>query len=136
MDRHTGADAHGPISAHVMYPTACPKLRSCDRHTLPGVQVLGLVEEMLLFVGLFAVVEPRNQDVLLWGKSPTAVHKLRMLFQLLPQEADLAVSLKCTLLSVCSTNHRVCEVQLAHDLALCLACTPAPGAGPPGTCLQ
>lgn len=68
------------------------------------------MKEVLLFVGLFAVSEPRNQGVLLWGKTPTAVHKLCLLSQSLQHDLQMAGSLDCTLLAVCASNHRVCEV--------------------------
>lgn len=75
-------------------------------------QVTGLMKEVLLFVGLFAVSEPRNQSVLLWGKTPTAVHKLCLLSQSLQDDFQMADSLDCTLLAVCASNHRVCEVSV------------------------
>lgn len=76
------------------------------------VQVKALMNEVLLFVGLFAVAEPRNQDILLWGKSPTAVHKLCLLSDRLQDVSHLTRSLNCTLLAVCASNYRVCEVGL------------------------
>ncbi len=81
------------------------------------VQVTGLMNEILLFVGLFAVLEPCNQDVLLWGKSPTAVHKLCLLSHSLCGDSKMADSLSCTLLAVCVSNHRVCEVK-SEDAAV------------------
>ncbi|DBA76621.1 TPA: hypothetical protein ACH3X2_008668 [Trebouxia sp. C0005] len=77
-------------------------------------QVTGLMREVLLFVGLFAVSEPRNQSVLLWGKAPTAVHKLCLLSQSLQDDFQMANSLDCTLLAVCASNYRVCEVMHEH----------------------
>ena len=68
------------------------------------------MKEVVLFVGLFAVSELRNQSVLLWGKTPTAVHKLCLLSQSLQDDFQMADSLDCTLLAVCASNHRVCEV--------------------------
>jgi len=70
------------------------------------------MKEVVLFVGLFAVSEPRNQSVLLWGKTPTAVHKLCLLSQSLQDDFQMADSLDCTLLAVCASNHRVCEVSV------------------------
>ncbi len=70
------------------------------------------MKEVLLFVGLFAVSDPRNQSVLLWGKTPTAVHKLCLLSQSLQDDFQMADSLDCTLLAVCASNHRVCEVSV------------------------
>ena len=61
-------------------------------------------------VGFFAVLEPGNQDVMLWGSSPTPVHKLCALAQQTSQGADLASSLNCTLLAVCVYNPRTREV--------------------------
>lgn len=85
-------------------------------------QVTGLMREVLLFVGLFAVSEPRNQSVLLWGKAPTAVHKLCLLSQSLQDDFQMANSLDCTLLAVCASNHRVCEVNV---LLIALVTCPA-----------
>ncbi|KAL0033380.1 hypothetical protein WJX77_006860 [Trebouxia sp. C0004] len=53
-------------------------------------QVTGLMKEVVLFVGLFAVSEPRNQGVLLWGKTPTAVHKLCLLSQILQDDSQIS----------------------------------------------
>ena len=64
-------------------------------------------------MGLFAVLEPRNQDILLWGKTPTAVHKLCMLSKDMPEQSDIADSLNCTLLAISIGNRRVCEVRRA-----------------------
>lgn len=77
---------------------------------MPCAQVTGLMSEVLLFVGLFAVLEACNQDVLLWGKTPTAVQKLCLLSESLRDDAVMADSVDCTLLAVCASNHRVCEV--------------------------
>ena len=80
------------------------------------------MKEVLLFVGLFAGSEPRNQSVLLWGKTPTAVHKLCLLSQSLQEDFQMADSLDCTLLAVCASNHRVCEVSvLLIVLVICPA---------------
>ena len=70
------------------------------------------MHELLLCVGLFTVVETCNQDVLLWGKVPTPVHKLCTLFTSLPEQPSVASSLKCTLLAVCIPNQPVCEVMI------------------------
>ncbi len=91
-------------------------------------QVTGLMKEVLLFVGLFAVSEPRNQGVLLWGKTPTAVHKLCLLSQSLQHDLQMAGSLDCTLLAVCASNHRVCEVSML--LIVSVTCPAA------GMCVQ
>lgn len=72
-------------------------------------------------VGFFAVLEPRNQDVMLWGSSPTPVHKLCALAQQTSQSADLASSLSCTLLAVCVYNHRTCEVSCGQPDPDCLS---------------
>ncbi len=88
-----------------------------------GTQVTGLMKEVLLFVGLFAVSEPRNQSVLLWGKTPTAVHKLCLLSQSLQDDLQMANSLDCTLLAVCASNHRVCEVSRAGHCPSHMPCS-------------
>ena len=74
------------------------------------MQVEALLREMLLMIGLFAVLEARNQDVLLWGSSPTPVHKLCTLSASIKPSSDLASSMSCTLLAVCIFNQRTCEV--------------------------
>ena len=68
------------------------------------------MHELLLCVGMFTVLEPRNQDVLLWGKVPTPVHKLCTLFDGLSGQPSVASSLRCTLLAVCIPNQPICEV--------------------------
>lgn len=78
----------------------------------PGMQVEGLMHELLLCVGLFTVLETRNQDVLLWGKVPTPVHKLCTLLKSLPEQPSVASSLRYTLLAVCIPNQPVCEVMI------------------------
>lgn len=75
------------------------------------------MHELLLCIGLFAVQETRNQDVLLWGKIPTPVHKLCSLSDSLLEQCDLISSLRRTLLAICISNQRVCEVRLVHQLA-------------------
>lgn len=68
------------------------------------------MQELLLCVGLFTVLETRNQDVLLWGKVPTPVHKLCTVFDSLSEQRSVASSLRCTLLAVCVPNQPICEV--------------------------
>lgn len=88
----------------------------------PGMQVEGLIHELLLCVGLFTVLETRNQDVLLWGKVPTPVHKLCTLFNSLAEQPSVASSLRCTLLAVGIPNQPVCEVMHLHSMHLGFAC--------------
>ncbi|KAL3152178.1 hypothetical protein ABBQ32_001269 [Trebouxia sp. C0010 RCD-2024] len=76
-------------------------------------QVEGLMHELLLCVGMFTVLEPRNQDVLLWGKVPTPVHKLCTLFDGLSGQPSVASSLRCTLLAVCIPNQPICAADKA-----------------------
>ena len=73
------------------------------------------MHELLLCVGLFGVLETRNQDVLLWGKVPTPVHKLCSLFNSLMEQPGMASSLRYTLLAICIPNRPVCEVTLMHS---------------------
>ena len=80
------------------------------------MQVEGLIHELLLCVGLFTVLETRNQDVLLWGKVPTPVHKLCTLFNSLAEQPSVASSLKCALLAVGIPNQPLCEVMHLHSL--------------------
>lgn len=79
------------------------------------------MHELLLCIGLFTVLEPRNQDVLLWGKVPTPVHKLCTLFLSLADQPSVGISLRCTLLTVCIPNQPVCEVMHSMHSVLFVA---------------
>lgn len=83
------------------------------------VQVTGLLHELLLLVGMFALLEPRNQDVLLWGSLPTPVHKLCALADCTQHSVALINSVTCTLLAVCVSNPRTCEVRAASHASCC-----------------
>ena len=74
------------------------------------------MHELLLCIGLFTVLEPRNQDVLLWGKVPTPVHKLCTLFNSLAEQPSVSSNLRCSLLAVCIPNQPVCEVMHLHSM--------------------
>ena len=82
------------------------------------------MHELLLCVALFAVLETRNQDVLLWGKAPTPVQKLCTLHSKLAGQQGLLNSLKCTLLAVCTSNHRVSEVSIIIHVRIAHASFP------------
>ena len=69
-----------------------------------------LLKELLLLIGFFALLEPRNQQVLLWGREPTVVHKLGSLPFAFFCDPKLAHVLLPTLLAVTLHSDHVCEV--------------------------
>ncbi|KAK9829067.1 hypothetical protein WJX72_003735 [[Myrmecia] bisecta] len=73
-------------------------------------QVKGLLNELLLLIGFFGVLEPCNQDVLQWGKAPNVVQKLCMLPAAYFSNRSLMHVLFPTLLVACYQNERICEV--------------------------
>lgn len=69
-----------------------------------------LLKELLLLIGFFALLEPRNQQVLLWGREPTVIHKLGSLPFAFFCDPKLAHVLLPTLLAVTLHSDHVCEV--------------------------
>ena len=70
-----------------------------------------LLKELLLLIGFFALLEPRNQQVLLWGREPTVIHKLGSLPFAFFCDPKLAHVLLPTLLVVTLHSDHVCEVR-------------------------
>ena len=75
------------------------------------LQVQNLLKELLLLIGHFALLEPRNQQVLLWGREPTVIHKLGRLpfpFFCNPQLLHILCP---TLLAVSLHSEHTCKVR-------------------------
>uniref|UniRef100_A0A061SCW1 S phase cyclin a-associated protein in the endoplasmic reticulum n=3 Tax=Tetraselmis sp. GSL018 TaxID=582737 RepID=A0A061SCW1_9CHLO len=81
--------------------------RICDEREQATEELL---DEVVLFVGLFVVCNPRNQDVLLWGKSPTILQLLCEFPSSYIRDPLRLETLLPTLLSVCYDNHCLLEV--------------------------
>ena len=69
-----------------------------------------LLNEVILLIGYFAVLHPKNQSILHWGKSPTIIEKLCQLPFNYFIDRKLQTVLNPTLLSACFRNARNREV--------------------------
>ncbi|KXZ55637.1 hypothetical protein GPECTOR_2g1187 [Gonium pectorale] len=81
-----------------------------------------LLNEVLLLLGHAAVLQPANQDVLLWGKSPTLLQRLAEVPRPYFEDQQLYQVLMPTLLAVCHGSERAVAALSQHldlDLLRC-----------------
>ncbi|GIM08510.1 hypothetical protein Vretimale_12524, partial [Volvox reticuliferus] len=111
----SGAGARGS-------PSGGPQVSSQPPPPAPPPANTGLVQllnEVLLLIGFYGVLQPANQDVLLWGKSPTILQRLAEVPFPYFVEQQLYQVLMPTLLSVCYGSERACATLAQHmDLHL------------------
>ncbi|GLI68003.1 hypothetical protein VaNZ11_012325 [Volvox africanus] len=105
-----GSPAGGPSVSPPLSPPAAPPANT---------GLVQLLNEVLLLIGFYGVLQPANQDVLLWGKSPTILQRLAEVPFPYFVEQQLYQVLMPTLLSVCYGSERACATLAQHmDLHL------------------
>ncbi|GLC40566.1 hypothetical protein PLESTF_001012900 [Pleodorina starrii] len=110
------AAAREPPSAAGAPPPPTALVAAAPPATTGLVQLLN---EVLLLIGFYGVLQPANQDVLLWGKSPTILQRLAEVPFPYFVEQQLYQVLMPTLLSVCYGSERACATLAQHmDLHL------------------